>query len=85
MSGIDYSKLRSLTARELVNALRRDGFRLDRQSGAHRQYYNSSDGRRVTVSYHHSSDTFSLRILRIMIERQGKWTEEDLQRLGLLK
>jgi predicted RNA binding protein YcfA (HicA-like mRNA interferase family) len=33
---VDYSRLRSLTARRVVSALVRDGFILDRQTGAHR-------------------------------------------------
>ncbi|MBI4319593.1 MAG: type II toxin-antitoxin system HicA family toxin [Chloroflexi bacterium] len=83
MSGIDYGALRSLTAKRLVGALEGDGFSLDRQSGSHRQYRHP-DGRRVTVSSHRSSDTFSPKILKIMIESQAKWTDEDLQRLGIL-
>lgn len=83
MSRIDYSRLRSLTVRNLIRALRRDGFALDRQSGSHQQYRHA-DGRRVTVSYHGSSETFSPRILRIMIEDQAKWTTDDLQRLDIL-
>ena len=38
MKGIDYSKLRSLTAREIISALIKDGFYLDQQSGSHQQY-----------------------------------------------
>ncbi len=45
MSGIDYAHLRSLTARQIVNALQRDGFSLNRQSGSHR-LYRHPDGRR---------------------------------------
>jgi hypothetical protein len=37
---IDYRALRSLTAREITNALIRDGFVLDRQRGSHRHYYH---------------------------------------------
>jgi predicted RNA binding protein YcfA (HicA-like mRNA interferase family) len=84
MSQIDYSKLRSLTAREIIRALKRDGFNLERQTGSHQQYYHA-DGRRVTVSFHHSGDTFSAKILRIMVEDQAKWTEDDLRGLKLLK
>jgi len=47
--GLDYSRLRSLTAREIITALLRDGYSLDRQSGAHR-LYRHPDGRRVTVT-----------------------------------
>lgn len=82
MSPIDYSKLRSLTARELVNALIRDDFYLDRSTGSHQHYYHP-DRRRVTVSFHRPGDTFSAKILRIMIENQARWSEQDLRRLGL--
>ena len=46
---INYSHLRSLTARELISALARDGFVLDRQAGSH-QLYLHRDGRRVTLA-----------------------------------
>ena len=83
MSVFDYSKLRSLTAREIISALVEDGFHLERQSGSHQQYQHL-DGRRMTVSFHHSTDTFTPKILKSMIERQAKWTSEDLQRLKLV-
>ena len=57
MTEIDYSKLRSLTARRLISALIKDGFHLDRESGSHQQYLHPNKGR-VTVSFHHPSDTF---------------------------
>jgi len=81
---IDYFKLRSLTARELISALIREEFYLDRQSGSHHQYCHR-DGRRITISVHRPGDTFSPKILKIMIGKQAKWTEEDLKRLRLLK
>ena len=80
---LNYALLRSLTARELISALTRDGFTLDRQSGAH-QHYLHSDKRRVTVSFHRPGDTFPPKTLRSMIESQARWTEDDLRRLGLL-
>ena len=49
---INYANLRSLTARELVSALIRDGFVFDRQAGAHQHYRHPVDRRRVTVSFH---------------------------------
>lgn len=80
---LDYSRLRSLTARQLISALQRDGFSLARQKGSHR-LYRHLDGRRVTVSFHHTSDTFRTGTLRSMIQLQARWNEEDLRRLGLL-
>jgi predicted RNA binding protein YcfA (HicA-like mRNA interferase family) len=46
---IDYRDLRSLTARELIGALTRDGFYFVRQKGSH-QRFRHPDGRRVTVA-----------------------------------
>mgnify|MGYP001051193510 CR=1 FL=1 len=81
---LDYSRLRSLTVRELISALIRDGFALDRQAGSH-QLYLHPDGRRVTVSFHRPGDTFEVKTLKAMLELQARWTEKDLVRLKLLK
>ncbi len=80
---VDYSRLRSTTARRLTSALLDEGFKLHRQKGSHR-HFRHADGRRVTVSFHHSSDTFPLGTLKSMIEVQARWTELDLHRLGLI-
>jgi predicted RNA binding protein YcfA (HicA-like mRNA interferase family) len=42
MSQIDWSRLRSLTARELIAALIRDGFELRHQAGSHRRSATST-------------------------------------------
>ncbi|MEA2054339.1 MAG: type II toxin-antitoxin system HicA family toxin [Candidatus Thermoplasmatota archaeon] len=81
---IDYSKLRSLTARKLVLALKKDGFSLVRQSGSHK-IFRHPDRRRVTVSFHKGGQTFPIKLLKIMIEEQAKWNEKDLKRLSILK
>jgi predicted RNA binding protein YcfA (HicA-like mRNA interferase family) len=81
---INFSRLRSLTARELLSALARDGFVLDRQTGAH-QLHLHVDGRRVTVSFHRPGETFEIKTLRTMIELQARWTDEDLKRLKLIR
>lgn len=80
---IDFSRLRSLTARQLTSALQTDGFTLKRQKGSHRHYVHP-DGRRATLSFHHTSDTFRIGTLRSIIELQARWTEDDLRRLRLL-
>ena len=83
---VDYSKLRGVTAREIVRALRKDGFELEKQRpSAHQQYRHPEDRRRVTVSFHRGGETFAVKTLKSMVEQQAKWTEEDLKRLGLLK
>ena len=84
MSELPWRALRSLTAREIISALMRDGFSLHNQRGSH-QRYRHADGRRVTVSFHRPGETFAIGTLRSMIEKQARWSEEDLRRLGLLR
>ena len=81
---IEWRRLRNLTAREIGNALLRDGFVLHNQRGSH-QRYRHSDGRRVTLTLHHASDTFPIGTLRSIIEVQARWTEDDLRRLSLIR
>ena len=83
MTSPDWSRLRFLTAREVISALIRDGFFRRSQSGSH-QRYRHPDGRRVTISFHHPGETFRPKTLRSIIEDQARWAEEDLRRLGLL-
>jgi predicted RNA binding protein YcfA (HicA-like mRNA interferase family) len=80
---IDYGRLRSLTAREMISALIRDGFSFDRGSGSH-YIYRHNDGRRVTLTFHASGDTFAPKTLKSMVEVEAKWTTDDLKRLKLL-
>jgi predicted RNA binding protein YcfA (HicA-like mRNA interferase family) len=79
---IDYRRIRSLTARELVAALKREGFFFVRQTGSH-QRYRHADGRRVTVAPHAGGDTFSVKTLQTIVESQACWTEDDLRRLKI--
>lgn len=81
---IDWGVLRSLTARELIAALTKDGFSFVRQTGSHRRFRHA-DGRRVTVAPHGRGDTFTIKTLKSMIGMQARWDEADLVRLGLVK
>jgi len=81
---VDYRRLRSLTARELIAALKRDGFFFVRQKGSH-QRFRHPDGRRVTVAPHGDGDTFSVKTLQTIIDSQASWTKDDLKRLNLLR
>ena len=82
--GIDYGRLRNLTARELISALVRDGFSFDRGGGSHQIYYHA-DGRRVTVPLHRGSSTLTRKTLKSIIETQARWTEGDLKRVKLIR
>lgn len=82
---IDFSKVRALTASEIVRALLADGFLMRKHRGGSHQRYQHSDGRRVTVPFHGSNTTFLPKTLRSVIEEQARWTEDDLVRLKLVR
>ena len=84
MSEIDYGKLASLTARELIRAINQEGFFFVRQRGSHHRYRHP-DGRRITVPFTRFGDTFAKETLKSIVEKQAKWTAKDLKRLNLLK
>ncbi len=84
MIAVNYAQLRSLTAREIISALIRDGFSFDRGSGSHQIYYHP-DGRRVSVTFHAPSQTFTHKTLKSMIETEARWTDADLRRLKLIR
>jgi len=81
---IDYGKLRNITAREIISALSRDGFHIRSLKGSHQRYHHP-DGRKVTISFHGTGDTFPPKTLKSMVEKQAKWTDRDLKRLKILK
>jgi predicted RNA binding protein YcfA (HicA-like mRNA interferase family) len=76
--------LRNTPVRELVTALRRDGFVLERETRTGGRIYSHSDGRLTVIHYHHGSDTLTRRTLRSVVEAT-RWTREDVQRLGLIR
>jgi len=82
MNPVDYRRLRSLTARKLIRALERDSFYLE-DRGKH-LYYRHADGRGVAVPFHSPGQTYPPKTLRKIIEKQAKWSIEDLKRLKLL-
>lgn len=80
---IDYKRLRSLTARKLIRALKKDGFYEFRRKGATR-FYAHPDGRTTTIHLHNMGQSFAIGRLKSIIEQQVKWSDTDLERLGLL-
>ena len=74
---------RGITARQLIQALHKDGFTLKRTRGSHR-VYRHTDGRRVVVASHGLNDPFPIGTLKAMITDAG-WSRDDLRRLGLIQ
>lgn len=84
---IDYSKLRSLRARTLIQALIKDGFELRKSDKSRRgviNFYVHPDGRTTTLHLHNLHQTFKVGTLKSIIERQAHWAQHDLKRLKLL-
>ncbi len=80
---IDYKRLRSLTARRLIRALKKDGFyEKKRKGGTH--LFKHPDRRRTTIYLHSMGQTFAIGTLKAIIDQQVQWKEADLERLGLL-
>jgi predicted RNA binding protein YcfA (HicA-like mRNA interferase family) len=57
---------KGVSAREFTTALEADGFANIRTNGNH-HFYKHQDGRCTTVSYHQTSDTFGIGLLKAMI------------------
>lgn len=74
--------LRNAPVRDLLRALERDGFVLDRAGQTGARIYRHPDGRRAVIHYHHGGDTLTRRSLRSVLAAV-RWTEADLERLGL--
>ncbi|MCH7746240.1 MAG: type II toxin-antitoxin system HicA family toxin [Chloroflexi bacterium] len=75
--------LRNTPVREIVRALERDGFILERQTRTGGRIYRHPDTRKTVIHYHRGSQTFIRKTLRSIL-RATKWTREDMERLGLL-
>jgi predicted RNA binding protein YcfA (HicA-like mRNA interferase family) len=76
-------RLRNTPVRELVSALRKDGFTLERETRTGGRIYSHPDGRLTVIHYHHGSDTLTRKTLQSLLTAT-KWTEDDVKRLGLL-
>ena len=74
--------LRNTPVRDIIRALERDGFVLDRAGATGARIYRSLDGRRAVIHYHHGAETLTRKTLRSIL-RSINWTEADLDRLGL--
>ena len=75
-------ELRNIRARQIIAALQREGFRKTHQTGSHATYRRGD--RKVMVPIHSPGATIPIGTLRRMIADAG-WTDEDLQRLRLIK
>jgi len=76
-------RLRNTPVRELVSALKRAGFSLERETRTGGRIYSHADGRIVVIHYRHGDATLTRKTLHEVLAAT-RWTEDDLRRLGLL-
>ena len=81
MSGVDYSRLRSLNARRLIRALVRDGFVQERQRGSHR---NQEEVPAVKFTYDEDADAVMMLLADAEVEETreiaiGVYADYDVQ------
>jgi predicted RNA binding protein YcfA (HicA-like mRNA interferase family) len=86
-----WNQLKNLTKGELVSALERDGWTLEKpsaSSGAIRLFIKYDPQgkplKRVELHYHHSSDTMGPGLLKGLLA-DAAWTDKDMRRLKLIK
>jgi predicted RNA binding protein YcfA (HicA-like mRNA interferase family) len=78
-----WKQLKNKTTDDLIAALLKEGFKLDDEVRTER-IYRHPDGRKVSIHYHKSSETYGPKLLKALLEDIG-WTEEDMERLKLIK
>ncbi len=84
-----WNQLRGITADRLIKALKKDGWILDKQSGATSGSILTyiKDERlpvRVVQVHWHPKKTYGPRLLKSLLADTG-WTENDMRRLKLIK
>lgn len=78
-----WDQLKNKTAKQLMNALEKDGWVRQVKRGAIQSFLNPENKKVVTIHYH-PKKTYGAKLLKDLISQIG-WTEEDLKRLKLIR
>lgn len=78
-----WEQLKSKTANDLISALLKDGFVLDKVVRTER-VYRHPDGRKVSIHYHKGNTSYRPGLLKALLEDIG-WSEKDMYRLKFVK
>lgn len=76
-----WNQLKSITADEIISALKKDGWEQDVTIGAVQAFRKGN--KRVTIHYH-PKKTYGVRLLNDLLDDIG-WSVDDLKRLKLVK
>ena len=75
--------LRNTPVRDLISALKKDGFSLERETRSGGRIYSHTDGRLTVIHYHQGGDTLTRKTLQSVLSAT-RWTEDEAKRLGLI-
>lgn len=82
-----WSQLKALTAKEIIKALKRDGWAEEERRGATRSFAKQATngtGRRLRIVVHyHPKKTYGAKLLQGLLDETG-WGVDDLVRLKLV-
>jgi predicted RNA binding protein YcfA (HicA-like mRNA interferase family) len=76
-------QLKNLTAKDIISALKRDGWSRDIGIGAIQVYKKAS--RRVSIHYHPNKTYRNPKLLDVLLGTHIGWTVDDLVRLKLVR
>ncbi len=80
-----WNQLKSLTADELIAALKRDGYRQDPASaGATIAYIKAGNPSKRIVIHYHPRKTYGPKLLKALLADIG-WSDADMRRVKLIK
>ncbi len=78
-----WEQLKGKTADDIITALLKDNFVLDKNVRTER-IYRHPDGRKVSIHYHRGNTTYRPGLLKGLLDDIG-WTEKDMYRLKFVK
>lgn len=78
-----WNQLKSITADELIRALKKDNWTQDESKSAVLVFRSQDGSKRVTVHYHQKK-THGPKLLKGLLASIG-WNEDDMRRIKLIK
>jgi predicted RNA binding protein YcfA (HicA-like mRNA interferase family) len=76
-----WEQIKSITTRELMDSLKRDGWALDAHGGSSHIFRKGS---RIVQVHHHPGKTYGPNMLKGLLKAIG-WSSADMRRLKLIR
>ena len=80
------SQLKNVTAKDILRALKRDGWTQELRRGATQAFSKmENDHRKYITIHYHPRKTYNVGFLEKLLIDQARWSESDLQRLKIIR